>query len=228
MSDSQQTHVMKVIKVEPLAPQIIKLLMQAEHPITYTAGDYIMLGFTTEDLKPFSIASAPREDGLIECHIRKQADSEWMQKLFASQAGDQLVMQGPKPQMALQAAHEAMIFVAGGTGFAPMKAILEESIRQEIKVPISFYWGARVASDLYMHDWMINLTQQHPHIKYIPVISDQVENWQGETGLVHQTMLQQHPSLMHCTIYMCGPWDMTQTAKQDFIAAGAREEKIIH
>ena len=228
MSNTEQTHVMKVIKVETLAPQIIKLLMQAEHPISYTAGDYVMLGFAEDDLKPFSIASAPREDGLIECHIRKQSNSEWMVKLFTVTAGNTLVMQGPKAQMALQPSHEAMIFVAGGTGFAPMKAILEESIRQGIKVPISFYWGARIAEDLYMHNWMIDLSQKHPHIEYIPVISEQTQEWHGESGLVHKKMLEQHPKLNHSTIYMCGPWDMTQTAKQDFIAAGANSNNIIH
>lgn len=228
MATTEQNHVMKVVKVNFLAPQIIQLLMQAEHPITYTAGNYVMLGFSDDNLKPFSIASAPREDGLIECHIRKQSDSEWMEKLFMVAAGDTLVMQGPKPQMALQQTHEAIIFVAGGTGFAPMKAILEESIRQNIQVPISFYWGARIAEDLYMHDWMIDLSQKHPHIEYIPVISEDTEHWQGETGLVHKKMLEQHPNLSHSTIYMCGPWDMTQTAKQEFIAAGAKEERIIH
>lgn len=89
-------HPLKVVHVEKLAPQIIQLLMQAEHPITYASGQYIMLGFDSKDLKPFSIASAPREDGLIECHIRNQDDSEWMHALFAVQSGDHLVMQGPK------------------------------------------------------------------------------------------------------------------------------------
>ena len=228
MSNTENTHVMKVVQVQTLAPQIIQILMRPEHPLTYTAGDYVMLGFDTAELKPFSIASAPREDGLIECHIRKQPDSEWMERLFATEAGDTLVLQGPKPQMALKPAHEAMIFVAGGTGFAPMKAILEEAIRQDVKVPMSFYWGARTQADLYMHAWMLEISQKHPHIEYIPVISEAVADWQGETGLVHKKMLEQHPTLSHATIYMCGPWDMTQTAKQEFIAAGANESHIVH
>ncbi len=228
MADNETLHVMKVVHVEKLTPQIIQLLMQPEHPIAYQAGDYIMLGFEASDLKPFSIASAPREDGLIECHIRNELDSAWMEKLFASKAGDQLVMQGPKNQMALQASHDHILFVAGGTGFAPMRAILQESLRQNVSVPISFYWGARNKDDLYMHDWMIDISQQHPHIKYIPVLSEQHDDWTGETGLVHLKALEQHPQLKNSTIYMCGPWNMTQTAKQDFIDAGANDEKIVH
>lgn len=228
-SDTPETiHVMKVVQTEHLTSQIIKLLMQPEHPISYQAGDYIMLGFDAADLKPFSIASAPRQDGLIECHIRNELGSGWMEKLFASQSGDTLVMQGPKAQMTLKEAHQPIIFVAGGTGFAPMKALLDEAIRAEIEVPISFYWGARTQEDLYMHKWMVDLTQKHPNIEYVPVISDELENWQGETGLVHKKALEQNPTLAHKTIYMCGPWNMTQTAKQEFIEAGAEEAEIVH
>jgi len=229
MSSSENTkHVMQVVHKNELAPQIIQLLLKAEHPIQYTSGDYIMLGFEAEDLKPFSIANAPREDGLIECHIRKQSDSDWMEKLFAVNAGDSLIMQGPKPQMALKPAHEPIIFVAGGTGFAPLRALLIESLRQNVSVPISFYWGARSAEELYMHDWLIELTQTHGHIEYIPVISDDTNNWQGETGYVHETVLKQHPKLSHASIYMCGPWPMIQTAKQAFFDTGLPEEKLTH
>lgn len=224
----EQTHVMKIMQVNPLAPQIIQLLLKPEHPITYTSGDYVMLGFDIAELKPFSIANAPREDGLIECHIRKQPDSEWMEKLFTTQAGDTLVMQGPKAQMALHSAHEAILFVAGGTGFAPMRALLIESLRQQIEVPITFYWGARSVEDLYMHNWLVDLTQKHPHINYIPVLSESVENWNGETGLVHEIVLKQHPRLENATVYMCGPWPMIQTAKQAFYNGGLAQDKLIH
>ncbi|HHT00412.1 MAG TPA: oxidoreductase [Thiomicrospira sp.] len=227
-SPENTTQVMQVVHKTELAPQIIQLLLKAEHPIAYTAGDYIMLGFDTEELKPFSIANAPREDGLIECHIRKQTDSKWMDKLFAANTGDKLVMQGPKPQMQLKPAHEAIIFVAGGTGFAPLRALLVESLRQNISVPISFYWGARSPEELYMHEWLIDLTQREGHIEYIPVISDETQGWQGESGNVHETVLKQHPSLKHATIYMCGPWPMIQTAKQAFLDAGLPEDNLIH
>ena len=229
MSSSENiTHLLTVVQANKLAPQIIQLLLKPEHPIKYTSGDYIMLGFDTNDLKPFSIADAPRDDGLIECHIRKQDNNEWMEKLFATTAGDQLVMQGPKSQMSLQPTHEAVIFVAGGTGFAPMRALLNESLRQNISVPMTFYWGARAPEDLYMHDTMIDLAQKHGHIEYIPVISEDFTNWQGETGLVHNAVLKNHPNLEKTTLYMCGPWPMIQTAKDEFIDAGLQKDKLIY
>ncbi|MEA3405519.1 MAG: NAD(P)H-flavin reductase [Pseudomonadota bacterium] len=217
MSD---THTLKVVHIEHLTTDIIQLLMKPDFPITYSAGQYIMLGFDTQDLKPFSIAAAPREDGLIECHIRKQADSDWMTKLFAISVGDTLVMQGPKDQMSIQPAHNPILFVAGGTGFAPMKALLDELLRQNVEVPMHFYWGARHTDELYMHDVMQDLERQHANLLYIPVISEEDSTWQGSTGLVHKQVLKDYPSLEHKTVYMCGPWPMMEAAKADFAEAG--------
>ncbi|VAW45689.1 hypothetical protein MNBD_GAMMA04-404 [hydrothermal vent metagenome] len=221
-------HLLKVVHAEALAPHIIQLLFKPEHPIAYASGQYIMLGFDADDLKPFSIASAPRDDGLIECHIRNQADSEWMQKLFAVKAGDQLVMEGPKDQIALQPAHQPIILVAGGTGFAPMKALLETLLKEKVGVPIHFYWGARNQSELYMHKEMIALTDLHPNLEYIPVLSEQEVDWNGATGLVHHQVLKEHPNLTHSTVYMCGPWPMIQAAKTDFLEAGLDAQACFH
>ena len=215
-----QTHTLKVVHIEHFTRDIIQLLMKPDFPIQYAAGQYIMLGFNTDELKPFSIASAPREDGLIECHIRKQSDSQWMTKLFNSQVGDILIMQGPKNQMAVQPAHQPILFVAGGTGFAPMKALLEELLRQNVEVPMHFYWGARHVNELYMHSAMQELERTHANLLYIPVISDETAHWPGKKGLVHQQVLKDYPSLTHKTVYMCGPWPMMETAKADFVQAG--------
>lgn len=228
MTQDNVLHAMKVIHAERLTPHIIQLQMQPEHPIAYQSGDYIMLGFEEGDLKPFSIASAPRKDGLIECHIRNEAGSDWMKRLFASQAGDTLMMQGPKKQMALKSAHDKILFIAGGTGFAPMRALLEESLHQQITVPIHFYWGARLKDDLYMLEWIQSLAEENDHIQFTPVLSEQMENWRGETGLVHKKALEQESDLSQATVYICGPWNMTQAAKQDFIEAGTLESNIVH
>ncbi|MDG6778863.1 NAD(P)H-flavin reductase [Thiomicrorhabdus sp. zzn3] len=221
-------HTLKVVHCEKFTPHIIQLLLRPDFPVTYAAGQYIMLGFEREDLKPFSIASAPREDGLIECHIRKQADSAWMERLFAVEPGDTLVMQGPKDQMQIQPAHQPIIFVAGGTGFAPMKALLDEYLKQNTEVPLHFYWGVRHSEDLYMHDQMRDLERKHGNLIYVPVISEDDPQWDGLTGLVHQQVLKDYPSLEHKTVFMCGPWPMIEAAKKDFSAAGLDPVACIH
>ncbi len=221
-------HVLKVVHTELLTNQIIQVLCKPEHPIAYASGQYIMLGFDAEDLKPFSIAAAPRDDGLIECHIRNEADSEWMQKLFAVQTGDQLVMEGPKDQIKLQPAHQPVILLAGGTGFTAIKALLEALLKEKAGVPIYLYWGARSQADLYLHKEMIALTETHANLEYIPVLSEEKEAWNGATGLVHEQVLKEHPSLQHFTLYMCGPWPMIQTAKTEFEAAGMKPLSCFH
>lgn len=221
-------HTLKVVHCEKFTPHIIQLLLRPDFPVAYAAGQYIMLGFEREDLKPFSIASAPREDGLIECHIRKQADSVWMEKLFAVRPGDTLVMQGPKDQMQIQPAHQPIIFVAGGTGFAPMKALLDEYLKQNTEVPLHFYWGVRQCEDLYMHDQMRDLERKHGNLIYVPVISEDDPAWKGLTGLLHLQVLEDYPSLEHKTVYMCGPWPMIEAAKKDFTAAGLDPIACVH
>jgi len=221
-------HLLTVVHAEPLTPQIIQLLFKPEHPIAYASGQYIMLGFDAEDLKPFSIAAAPREDGLIECHIRNQADSKWMQKLFAVKTGDHLVMEGPKDQIALQPVHQPIILLAGGTGFAPMKALLETLLKEKVGVPIHLYWGARSQEELYMHQEMVALMETHANFEYIPVLSEKTEDWNGATGLVHKQVLKQHPNLSHFNLYMCGPWPMIQTAKEEFMVAGLHVDACVH
>lgn len=220
-------HTVTLVHKEFYNPTIVNLILKPQQPMQYHAGQYIMLGFKEDELKPFSIAAAPREDGLIECHIRDHDQSEWMQRLFALEAGDQLLIEGPKEQMQLADNHLPAIFVAGGTGFAPMKALLEALIRKQAAMPIHFYWGARCQSDLYMHQQMIDLSQKHPNIEYIPVISDDGDNWNGKTGLVHQQVLQDHPSLEKFQVYLCGPWPMVQTAKKDFANAGLKAEHFV-
>lgn len=224
MSD---THTLKVVHLEHFTQDIIRLLMKPDFPVRYAAGQYIMLGFNVEDLKPFSIAAAPRDDGLIECHIRRQVDSEWMNQLFAVEVGDSLVMQGPKDQMTIQPAHSPILFVAGGTGFAPMKALLDELLRQNVEVPMHFYWGARHADELYMHETMQDLERQHANLLYIPVVSEEDETWQGLTGLVHEQVLKDYTSLESKTVYICGPWPMVQTAKADFANMGLAADALI-
>lgn len=220
-------HPLKVVHIESLADHIIQLRLKPNFPIRYASGDYIMLGFDSADLKPFSIASAPRDDGLIECHIRIQSESDWMQRLETIKVGDKLVMEDPKPQIVLQPAHQTILLVAGGTGFAPMKAILETLIKEHITVPIHLYWGANSIEELYMHKEMLALTQIHSNVEYIPVVSNADTNWTGLTGYVHEQVLKQHPSLKHFTAYICGPWEMVQKAKKDFTDAGLKASACI-
>jgi len=210
-----------------LTNDILRLRLRADKPIAYQAGQYILLGLDAEELKPFSIAAAPDGTGELECHIRKNVHSSWMQALFNKEQGDTLYWQGPVNHVSLIDKASPIIFVAGGTGFALVKALLEKQLETKPNYPIHIYWGVNQVADLYQHDWLLMLSQQQDNIHYTPVILEQDVNWQGATGAVHQKVLQDIPDLENHIVYLCGPPDMAKIAKLDFSAAGLDDKSFI-
>lgn len=220
--------VIQIVEKHFFSHDILRLRLKAEAPIEFYAGQYILLGFDREILKPFSIAAAPDGSGELECHIRYNPDSPWMQTLFTKEIGDRLYWQGPIDHICLREQTKPTIFVAGGTGFALMKALLEKQLESTPTYPIHIYWGVRQATDLYQHDWLVKLCQQYNHIHYTPVISEADANWQGITGWVHNAVLKDFPILENFVVYLCGPAEMQQVAKQAFLAAGLTEENFVY
>lgn len=225
MSHSSTTHSMTVSESRLLTPDTLSLLLKPDNDFPHHSGQYIQLGLTPDDLKPFSIASAPREDGQIECHIRRYAQDDWMSQLFPLKPGDRVFVSGPHDQYLLPhnlPEDQPIIFVAGGTGYAPMKALLQEALRRELKNPIHFYWGAKNPVELYEDEAMQALAKAHG-IRYITVLSEAEDTAQGLTGWVHLQVLKDLPDLSGRRVFLCGPWGMQETAKQDFLAAGLAE-----
>jgi CDP-4-dehydro-6-deoxyglucose reductase, E3 len=121
-----------------------------------------------------------------------------------------------------------IIMVAGGTGFAPVKSMVEHAIHRNLKRPITIYWGARRPEGLYMHELVLEWTSRHDNIRYIPVISEVLpqDNWRGRTGMVHQAVLADYPDLSASDVYLCGSEQMTVTARQNFAQHGLTEEHL--
>lgn len=215
---------MTLVEKHLLNDTTLLMKLKPSKTFDYQSGQYVMLGLTPTELKPFSIASAPKADGLIELHIRNQDNSEWMQDLFALDTGATLYIQGPNDQYHLDAPEvladkQRTIFVAGGTGFAPMFALLESLLERGHDRPIEFYWGAQIQADLYRDAEMKALAGRHPSLHYITVLSGQVDESAPEK-LVHHQVLNDFPDLSDARVYLCGPWPMQEAAKADFIAAG--------
>lgn len=221
------TKAIQILEKSFFTDDIMRLRLKAEKPIQFTAGQYILLGHDAKELKPFSIAAAPDGSGELECHIRKNPHSPWMQTLFSKEAGDTLYWQGPMDNVSLTEQTMPTIFVAGGTGFALMKALLEKQLEIGLNKPTHIYWGVRQAADLYQHDWLVKLSQQNDNVDYTPIISEPNSDWQGATGAVHQQVLQDFANLEGQLVYLCGPPDMQKTAKQAFLTAGLNEKHFI-
>lgn len=214
---------MSVEKTEKLTENTLLLLLRPSKEFVYHGGQYVMLGLVPTDLKPFSIASASRTDGLIELHIRNQDNSQWMQDLFALNVGETVYIDGPNDQYELDPIDmlksRRIILVAGGTGFAPMKALLDELLKQDESLSIEFYWGARSEEDLYLNQSMQQLADAHPNIRYITSVSGDFAEYPDQRG-IHHKVLQDHSDLTQARVYLCGPWPMVESAKASFIEAG--------
>ena len=221
-------HPLKVQRVNHLTDSILQLFLEPSSIFSYQAGDYLMLGLDQTETKPFSIANAPQDNGLLELHVRNLDQTEWMQRLFKIKAGDTLWADGPKPQMKLQHETELNLYIAGGTGIAPIKALLEQRLKQGLNQPTKLYWGARHIEEFYIHDSLLTLAAQDSQLSYIPVLSGDEPNWPGEKGWVHQVAIQQNPDLSQATVYLCGAWAMVQTAETDLINAGLPKLRYIH
>jgi CDP-4-dehydro-6-deoxyglucose reductase, E3 len=114
-----------------------------------------------------------------------------------------------------------MVMLASGTGFAPIKAIIEQSLQKDSRRPITLYWGGRKREDIYVHDLARGWMARHPHVRYVPVLSDATPEcaWTGRTGFVHRAVMEDFPDLSGHQVYACGAPVMVDAAKRDFLAA---------
>ena len=170
----------------------------------------------------------------IELHIRHMPGGLFTDHVFSSMRDKEIFrIEGPLGGFFLRPSNKPMIFLASGTGFAPIKALIEQVMNatdpDPLSAPIELYWGARTLADLYMHDWVLELSERWPKLKYIPVLSEPLatDEWRARTGFVHQAVLEDHPDLSGHQVYACGAPLMVEAARGDFSRlAGLPEEEF--
>jgi CDP-4-dehydro-6-deoxyglucose reductase len=123
-----------------------------------------------------------------------------------------------------------MIMMGGGTGFAPLKSMIEYMLHRNHHRPIHLYWGVTNQAELYLNDLAANWAADHEHITYSPVLSDpdEADNWAGKTGFVHQAVLEDYPELSGHDVYMSGPPIMIDVARHAFLEAGVAERRLYY
>jgi CDP-4-dehydro-6-deoxyglucose reductase len=129
-------------------------------------------------------------------------------------------MEGPFGSFFLREdADKPMVLLASGTGFAPIKAIIEQMLLKGIQRPAVLYWGCRRQADLYQHDWCVQMAGEMPNLRYVPVLSEPLpeDAWTGRTGFVHQAVMQDFPDLSGQQVYACGAPVMVASAERDFV-----------
>ncbi len=222
----------RVAKKEQLSHDVVALHLQlpASERLQFLAGQYLEFILKDGKRRAFSIANAPHDAEFIELHIRVIPGG-----VFSAYVANELQekailrLEAPFGNFFLREdSQKPIIFVAGGTGFAPVKGIIEHMLHNNIKRDIILYRGARVAEDLYMHDLCEKWAEFTPHLTYIPVLSELTasDNWQGRTGLVHEAVLADHKDLSGFQAYVCGAPGMCEVAHNTFVAQGLLQDEF--
>ena len=200
---------------------VLKLKLPASQAFRFRAGQYIDFLLAGNRRRSFSIANSPAAADCIELHVRRVAGGHFTTHVFEKMRPRDIVrFEGPFGTFALSdTSQRPAIFIAGGTGFAPIKSIIEEAITQGLSRPIALYWGARTREGLYMDELAREWTRRLTDFRYIPVLSDPIsaDNWSGRRGLAHHAVMTDRPDLSNCEVYACGTPAMIDAARADLI-----------
>jgi CDP-4-dehydro-6-deoxyglucose reductase len=222
----------RVQKIEKAAPDVavVTLKLPANDRLQFLAGQYLDFMLKDGHRRSFSIATPPHavdQAGELELHLRHMPGGHFTGYVFSGMKEREILrFEAPLGTFFLREDSEKpIVFVASGTGFAPIKAMLEHAFHHGIddKRALVLYWGARARRDLYLDALPRQWAAAHPRFSYVPVLSDPEEGdrWQGRTGLVHQAAMDDFPDLSGYQVYACGNPLMVEAAKRDFISLRA-------
>ncbi|MHB1753073.1 MAG: CDP-6-deoxy-delta-3,4-glucoseen reductase [Acidiferrobacter sp.] len=209
----------RVVRMEKLAPDVMRLFLKLpqNERLLFLAGQYIDILLKDGRRRGFSIANAPSADEFLELHIRHVPGGLFSGHVFgAMQERALLRFEGPLGTFFLREDTEKpVILMAAGTGFAPIKAIVEQTLTTDSERPLYLYWGGRTRADLYLHDLALDWAARYPRIRYTAVLSRPTpeDHWEGRTGYVQDAIAADWPDLSGFEVYGSGPPRMIEAAK---------------
>ena len=216
----------RVASLERVAPDVV--LMKVQLPATvafkYRAGQYVEFILRDGARRSYSMANAPEHLGnppMIELHLRHMPGGKFTDHVFgAMKEKDILRMEGPFGSFFLRDSRKPLVLLASGTGFAPIKALIEQLRHDGQSRPAVLYWGCRRRADLYRDDWCREAAAGSPWLRYVPVLSEPAadDDWGGRSGLVHMAVMADLPDLSGHQVYACGAPVMVDAARHDFVA----------
>ncbi|MEK6594876.1 MAG: CDP-6-deoxy-delta-3,4-glucoseen reductase [Pseudomonadota bacterium] len=200
---------------------VLHLKLPTNERLQFLAGQYIDILLKDGTRRSLSMANAPHDDALLQLHLRNYGGpfSDYVFKRMKEK--DILRFEGPLGTFFLREAGGAnakpVILLASGTGFAPIKSMVEHALHSGDERPLTLYWGARVRGDLYMNELAEKWQREHG-VRYVPVLSDALpaDDWNARTGLVHRVVMEDFPDLSGCQVYACGAPVMVAAAHRDF------------
>ena len=212
----------RVQRLERLAEDVMALHLKlpANERLQFLAGQYLEFLLKDGSRRSFSMANAPHDDELIQLHVRHVAGGQFTDHVFGKmKERDILRFEGPLGTFFLrQDSEKPIVFVASGTGFAPIKSIIEAARQKGVRRPMTLYWGGRRPKDLYMN--ALAESWAGAGLRYVPVVSEAhpEDGWRGRTGFVHRAVMEDFPDLSAHQVYACGVPVMVDSARRDFIA----------
>ncbi len=221
----------RVEKLRKLNHDVMEMTLKlpASERLRFQAGQYIDLLLRGGKRRGFSLANAPYDDQYLELHVRHVPDGYFTSHVFEHMKPKALLrLEGPLGNFYIRDSARPIILIGGGTGFAPLKSMLEQMKEQPVDRPVALYWGVRAKQDLYMDTLIKDWTARYDWLSYTPVLSEPNadDHWAGRTGWVHEAVLSDHDNLAGHDIYMSGPPPMIDAAKTAFAAAGVADEQM--
>lgn len=212
----------RIEKIDKVAVDvaIVSLKLPANDRLQYLAGQYVDFLLKDGRRRSFSIANAPEADALLDLHVRHVPGGYFSGQLFNEFKGREILrIEGPLGNFFLREdSDKPIILVAGGTGFAPIKAVIEHSFHHGTDRQMVLYWGVRSRADLYLPDLPVEWQRRHPNFSFIPVLSDPLpdDRWPGRTGFVHKAVMTDFSDLSGYQVYACGGPAMIDAARREF------------
>jgi NAD(P)H-flavin reductase/ferredoxin len=220
----------RVERLDKLAHDVMRVALRLEggKRVAFEAGQYLNVLLPDGERRAYSFTVPSGETDLVELHIRRQPGGKFTTQVFdRMRTGDRVRFEGPLGEFALHEPSERpLIFVAGATGFAPVKSLLEQAFAMGLARPLHFYWGVRSRRDLYLAELPERWAAEHPNFRFVPVLSEPLpeDDWTGRTGLVHEAILADFPDLSGFAVYACGSVRMVEAARPAFVAQGLAED----
>ena len=219
----------KVLRVSRAADDvcIVQLRFAPGVRVKFKAGQYLDILLADGARRSFSMANPPQQSDGAQLHIRVIPGGRFAEEVLPGlSAGDVLRVELPVGDFWLRGSEKPAVFVVSGTGFAPVKSILEDALKiaagsPAVARPMVLYWGGRREKDLYLAELPRKWASQNPQFRFVPVLSEPEPGWSGRTGFVHGAVMDDYPSLAGCEVYACGVAAMVDAARRDFVAERA-------
>jgi len=219
----------RIERMQPLAPDVMGMWLRlpAVESFTWQCGQYVDVMLAGERRRSFSLANPPHDSTLLELHVRRVPGGAFSELVFTTlKEGSLLRIEGPLGQLIYRPGERPLLLIGGGTGYAPLKAMIRQVMETEVKRDISLFWGARTAEDLYEDTWLRELSAKHARFHYTSVLSDQPATAPHESGLVHGAVVRKVAGLAGFDIYAAGPPAMIDAVRAALPAQGADPERI--